>query len=95
MKRAGLEPDGTLRELRHSFVSLLSDHGIPLKRIAQLVGHTSQATRERSTGSNFTRSSRRTRKPWTSSSPSETARLVIADPHLLALKRARGHLRIS
>ncbi len=36
----------TPRELRPSFVSLLSDHGIPLERIAQLVGHTSQATTE-------------------------------------------------
>ncbi|MFJ6788842.1 site-specific integrase [Streptomyces angustmyceticus] len=44
--RAGLEPEWTPRELRHSFVSLLSDHGIPLDRIAQLVGHTSQATTE-------------------------------------------------
>lgn len=46
VKRAGLPPEWTPRELRHSFVSLLSDHGIPLERIAQLVGHTSQATTE-------------------------------------------------
>lgn len=46
VKKAGLEPEWTPRELRHSFVSLLSDHGIPLERIAQLVGHTSQATTE-------------------------------------------------
>ncbi|MFD7616942.1 tyrosine-type recombinase/integrase [Streptomyces sp. NPDC059802] len=37
---------GRPRELRHSFVSLLSDHGIPLERIAMLVGHSSQATTE-------------------------------------------------
>ncbi|MFF0790604.1 tyrosine recombinase XerC [Streptomyces spiralis] len=36
----------TPRELRHSFVSLLSDHGIPLETIALLVGHSSQATTE-------------------------------------------------
>ncbi|MGM9442191.1 site-specific integrase [Streptomyces murinus] len=36
----------TPRELRHSFVSLLSDHGIPLESIALLVGHSSQATTE-------------------------------------------------
>ncbi|SCK26060.1 Site-specific recombinase XerD [Streptomyces sp. AmelKG-E11A] len=36
----------TPRELRHSFVSLLSDHGIPLETIALLVGHSSQTTTE-------------------------------------------------
>ncbi|WP_030812415.1 site-specific integrase [Streptomyces sp. NRRL S-337] len=36
----------TPRELRHSFVSILSDHGIPLDRIAQLVGHSSSRTTE-------------------------------------------------
>ena len=30
----------TPRELRHSFVSLLSDHEIPLENISRLVGHT-------------------------------------------------------
>jgi integrase len=29
----------TPRELRHSFVSLLSDQGVPIERIARLVGH--------------------------------------------------------
>ncbi|OLO35512.1 site-specific integrase [Streptomyces sp. MNU77] len=46
VKKAGLDPEWTPRELRHSFVSLLSDHGIPLERIALLVGHSSQATTE-------------------------------------------------
>jgi integrase len=46
VKKAGLVPEWTPRELRHSFVSLLSDHGIPLERIALLVGHSSQATTE-------------------------------------------------
>ncbi|MCX5049943.1 site-specific integrase [Streptomyces sp. NBC_00474] len=46
VKKAGLQPEWTPRELRHSFVSLLSDHGIPLERIALLVGHSSQATTE-------------------------------------------------
>ncbi|MFF1283946.1 tyrosine-type recombinase/integrase [Streptomyces sp. NPDC058299] len=46
VKRGGLKPEWTPRELRHSFVSLLSDHGIPLERIALLVGHSSQATTE-------------------------------------------------
>ncbi|ELS55211.1 tyrosine-type recombinase/integrase [Streptomyces viridochromogenes] len=46
VKKAGLKPEWTPRELRHSFVSLLSDHGIPLERIALLAGHSSQATTE-------------------------------------------------
>ncbi|MGW2932786.1 tyrosine-type recombinase/integrase [Streptomyces sp. NPDC001156] len=44
VKKAGLKPEWTPRELRHSFVSLLSDHSIPLETIALLVGHSSQAT---------------------------------------------------
>ena len=44
VKKAGLKPEWTPREFRHSFVSLLSDHGIPLERIALLAGHSSQAT---------------------------------------------------
>ncbi len=36
----GIEPkDWTPRELRHSFVSLLSDAGVPVEMISQLVGH--------------------------------------------------------
>ncbi|WP_323184018.1 tyrosine-type recombinase/integrase [Streptomyces canus] len=46
VKKAGLKPERTPRELRHSFVSLLSDHGIPLERIALLLGRSSQATTE-------------------------------------------------
>ncbi|KOT91816.1 integrase [Streptomyces rimosus subsp. pseudoverticillatus] len=36
----------TTRETRTSFVSLLSDHGVPLETIALLVGHSSQTTTE-------------------------------------------------
>jgi integrase len=36
----------TPRELRHSFVSLLSDHGIPLEVIARVVGHSGTRTTE-------------------------------------------------
>ncbi|WP_068928130.1 site-specific integrase [Planobispora rosea] len=36
----------TPRELRHSFVSLLSDSGVPLEEIARLVGHSSTAVTE-------------------------------------------------
>ena len=44
---SGLNPaDWTLRELRHSFVSLLSDAGVPLGDIAQLVGHSGTTVTE-------------------------------------------------
>jgi site-specific recombinase XerD len=33
-------------ELRHSFVSLLSDNGLPLEEISRLVGHSSTAVTE-------------------------------------------------
>ncbi|MFI5758135.1 tyrosine-type recombinase/integrase [Streptomyces sp. NPDC051569] len=46
VKKAGLDPEWTPRDLCHGFVSLLSDHGIPLERIALLAGHSSQATTE-------------------------------------------------
>ncbi|MFG3033402.1 site-specific integrase [Streptomyces sp. NPDC048253] len=36
----------TLRELRHSFVSLLSDRGVPLDVISRLVGHSGTAVTE-------------------------------------------------
>lgn len=40
VEAAGLDPKAWIpRELRHSFVSLLSDSGVPLEAIARLVGH--------------------------------------------------------
>lgn len=36
----------TSRELRHSFVSLLSDRGVPLEEISRLVGHSGTAVTE-------------------------------------------------
>jgi site-specific recombinase XerD len=40
-KAAGLGERWTPRELRHSFVSIMSDHGVRLESIADLVGHAS------------------------------------------------------
>ncbi|PPK65830.1 tyrosine-type recombinase/integrase [Actinokineospora auranticolor] len=46
-KAAGLNPnEWTPRELRHSFVSLLSDGGLTLEQISRLVGHSSTAVTE-------------------------------------------------
>lgn len=36
----------TPRELRHSFVSLLSDDGMPIERISRLVGHSGTSVTE-------------------------------------------------
>lgn len=47
VRRAGLDPKAWVpRELRHSFVSLLSDSGMASDQIAQLVGHSSTSTTE-------------------------------------------------
>ncbi|MFD1934715.1 MULTISPECIES: tyrosine-type recombinase/integrase [Nonomuraea] len=47
VKGAGLDPsEWSPRELRHSFVSLLSDNGIPIDEISRLVGHSSTAVTE-------------------------------------------------
>ncbi len=40
---AGIDGSWTPRELRHSFVSLLSANGVPVESIAQLVGHAGTA----------------------------------------------------
>ncbi|MBA8795954.1 integrase [Friedmanniella endophytica] len=43
----GIDPDDwTPRELRHSFVSVLSDAGVPLEEISRLVGHSGTTVTE-------------------------------------------------
>ncbi|WP_061297272.1 site-specific integrase [Herbidospora cretacea] len=39
VKKANLEGDWVPRELRHSFVSIMSDNDVPIETIADLVGH--------------------------------------------------------
>lgn len=47
VQTAGLDPSAwTPREMRHSFVSLLSDSGVPLEHISRLVGHAGTAVTE-------------------------------------------------
>lgn len=47
LDRAGLVgTEWTPRELRHSFVSLLSAHDIPIENISRLVGHTNTVVTE-------------------------------------------------
>ena len=46
-KRAGIGEDWAPRELRHSFVSVLSDAGVDIEDIADAAGHSSsRVTRE-------------------------------------------------
>ena len=45
-EKAALGRDWTPRELRHTFVSLLSDSGVPIEQIADAVGHSSTRTTE-------------------------------------------------
>jgi integrase len=47
LRKAGLDDTAwTPRELRHSFVSLMSANGVPVEEIARLVGHRSTAVTE-------------------------------------------------
>ena len=47
LRAAGMEAkEWTPRELRHSFVSLLSDSGVPLENISRLVGHSGTTVTE-------------------------------------------------
>jgi integrase len=47
LKRAGLDPtEWTPRELRHSFVSIMSENGVLVEEIARMVGHSSSKVTE-------------------------------------------------
>jgi integrase len=46
-RKAGLCENWTPRELRHSFVSIMSDNGVSIETIADLVGHASRAVTEK------------------------------------------------
>jgi len=43
---AGIGTSWSTRELRHTFVSIMSEQGIPVEEIARLVGHSTAATTE-------------------------------------------------
>jgi site-specific recombinase XerD len=45
-KKAGLGEDWVPREMRHTFVSVLSANGVPVESIALLAGHERTATTE-------------------------------------------------
>jgi integrase len=46
IKAAGIPGTGTPRELRHTFVSLMPDSGVPVEEIARLAGHATSRTTE-------------------------------------------------
>ena len=52
-KRAGLGTTWSPRELRHSFVSIMSDQGVPIETIADLVGHAGTSVTEAVLTCNF------------------------------------------
>jgi len=45
-RAAGIGPEWTPRELRHTFVSLMSDSDVAVEEIARLVGHASSKVTE-------------------------------------------------
>ncbi len=64
----------TPREMRHSFVSLLSDSGLPIEHISRLVGHSGRPSPRPSTAGRSAPSWRRARRRWIASSPATTLR---------------------
>ena len=63
-KAAGIGEDLTPRELRHTFVSIMSDNDVPMEKIADLVGHGRQSSLRPSTGTISGPSSRPAPPPW-------------------------------
>jgi integrase len=57
-KKAGVTGVWAPRELRHTFVSVMSQSGVAVEEIAHLAGHVSSRTTEPSTGTNCAPSSR-------------------------------------
>jgi len=43
---AGIGANWTPRELRHTFVSIMSEQGVPVEELAHLVGHSTTSTTE-------------------------------------------------
>jgi integrase len=71
---AGIGDSWTPRELRTSFVSLMSHHGVSIEEIARLVGHASARTTEIVYRRNCDRSSPQAPRSWTSSSQEPSPR---------------------
>lgn len=95
-RMAGLDAgEWTPRELRHSFVSLISDSGVPLEEISRLVGHSSTAVTELVYRNKSDPYSNTEQQPWTRSSATQaqkrrtTPRRRTARHHFSSSTRAR------
>lgn len=83
----GVDPgEWTPRELRHSFVSLLSDSGVPLEEIFRLVGHSRTAMTELIYRHQIRRSFRRAPWLWIVSLMVRGPRLSVSFPEGLVSK---------
>jgi site-specific recombinase XerD len=68
VKAAGIEGIWSPRELRHTFVSLMSDSGVPVEEIARLAGHTNSRTTEIVCRHQLRPVMEKAPRPWTSCS---------------------------
>jgi hypothetical protein len=68
VKAAGIPGTWSPRELRHTFVSLMSDSGVPVEEIARLAGHTTARTTEIVYRHQLRPVTEKAPSPWTSSS---------------------------
>ena len=86
----GLDPrQWTPREMRHSFVSLLSDSGVSLEDISRLVGHSQTTVTETVYRKQSGRCSLEELRRWIGSSrPSQTRSHSVSHP-----ARGKGHFR--
>jgi integrase len=66
MKAAGLGESRTPRELRHTFVSIASETGVPIEEIAALAGHSTTRTTELVYRKNCGQCCARARPSWAS-----------------------------
>lgn len=66
-KAAAVRPDWTSRELRHTFVTLMSDSDVAVDQIARLVGHASSKLTETATATGSGPSSPPAPRRWTRS----------------------------
>lgn len=88
-KAASVGEGWTPRELRTSFVSLLSASGVPVKEIARLAGHSSSRTTEviyRNSAQSWSRAPR----SWTRSSDKLPRKVAASHPGTGGLRRAAG-----
>jgi hypothetical protein len=85
VKSAGIHGAWSLRELQHTFVSLMSDSGVPVEEIARLAGTPAPARPRSSTGTSCAPSWRRAPRRWISCSSTPCGPELLAGGDLLAV----------